>query len=138
MTSCWPARNPNRGHASRTPVAPTAVAPLSVVRSALSACWSITVARSANEVVITNVFVYLSVWPAVSWIAAVVVCLPTVMRNSGIVFGTMKAPSSVIRRIAAPPAPLLTVSLGSRRRGSVRSGVSDEDCRILPSMICGR
>ncbi len=60
------------GIASRRPVAPTAVAPLSVVRSALSACWSITVARSANEVVTTNVFVYLSVWPAVSWSAAVV------------------------------------------------------------------
>jgi hypothetical protein len=49
----------------------------------------------------------------------------------------MNAPSSVMRRIAAPPAPLATVSLASRRRGSVRSGVSVCDCRILPSTICG-
>ena len=105
-TSCWPARNPN-GLASRRPVAPTACAPFSVVRSALSAYWSITVARSANEVVTTNVFVYLAVLPAASWSEAVCVCLPTVSRLSGSVFGTMNSPSIVIRRGAAPPAPLL-------------------------------
>ena len=114
-----------------------ACAPLSVLRSALSAYWSITVARSANDVVTTNVFVYLDVCPAVSWSETVCVCLPTVSRLSGSVFGTMNSPSIVIRRGAAPPAPLLTVSLGSRRRGSVRSGVSDCDCMILPSTICG-
>ena len=96
-TISWPARNPI-GLASRRPVAPTACAPLSVVRSALSAYWSITVARSANEVVTTNVFVYLAVLPAASWSEAVWVCLPTVSRLSGSVFGTMNAPSSVIRR----------------------------------------
>ena len=139
MTSCWPARKPN-GTCSRTPVAPTAVAPLSVVRSALSASWSITVARSANEVVTANVFVYLAALPAVSCTDTACVCLPTVSRLSATVFGTMNWPSSSIRRIAAPPAPpapLATVSLASRRRGSVRSGVSVWDCRILPSTIDG-
>jgi len=39
------------------------VAPLSVVRRALASSMSITVARSANEVVTTNVFVYFDVLP---------------------------------------------------------------------------
>ena len=85
----------------------------------------------------TNVFVDFSALPAVSCSATVVVCLPTVRRFSGSVFGITVTPSIVILRGAEPPAPLATVSVGSFRRGSVRSGVSDCDCRILPSMTCG-
>ena len=135
--SCWPARTPT-GTCRRRPVAPMACAPLSVVRaSALSACMLMTVPRSSNEVVTTNVLTYLDVLPAVSWSEAVCVCLPTVSLKRSTVLGTMNSPSSVMRRIAAPPAPLETVSVASRKRGSVRSGVSVCDWRILPSTICG-
>jgi hypothetical protein len=64
--------------------------------------------------------------------------LPTVSLFSGNVLGTMNWPSSVIRRGAAPPAPFETVSVASRRRGSVRSGVSVCDWRIMPPTIDGR
>ena len=64
-------------------------------------------------------------------------CLPAVSGSAATVFGMICAPSSVIRRGAEPPAPLVTVSVGSRRRGSVRSGVSVCDWRILPSTTCG-
>jgi hypothetical protein len=53
------------------------------------------------------------------------------------VAGITCSPSTVIRRIAAPPAPLATVSVASRRRGSVRSGVRVRDCMTFPSTIDG-
>ena len=127
MTIFCPARKPN-GVCRRSPVAPTAEAPLSVVRSALSAYWSMTVARSANDVVTTNVFVYLATLPATSCSATACECRPTVSVLSDSGFGMTCSPSTSIRRIAAPPAPLATVSVASRRRGSVRSGVRVLDC----------
>src|SRR5262245_42445998 len=48
MRMVWPTRKPN-GFDSRRPVASTAVAPLSVVDSALFAYWVSTASRSANE-----------------------------------------------------------------------------------------
>jgi len=48
------------------PSAPTVVAALSVVERALFASWSITVDRSANEVVTTNVFTYFDTLAALS------------------------------------------------------------------------
>ena len=87
-TRVWPSRKPNRvASAKRRPIAPAAVAPFSVVRSALFAYWSITVDRSANDVVTTKVFVYFAALPAVSCSATDWVCLPTVSVFSGSAFG---------------------------------------------------
>ena len=136
ITRVCPARKPN-GVCRRRAVAPTTEAPLSVVRRALSAYWSITVARSANEVVTSNVLVYLATLPAASCSPTACVWRPTVrvLRGSG--FGMTCSPSTSIRRMAAPPAPLATVSVASRRRGSLRSGVSVLDCSTWPSTIDG-
>ncbi len=136
ITIVWPARNPN-GTWSRTPVAPVAVAPLSVVRSAFVSSWPMTVSRSSNEVVTRNVFVYLSALPAESCRAMACVCLPTVSRFRTRGCGITWAPSTSMRRMAEPPEPLAT-SVGSRRRGSVRVGVIVCDCRIMLSTICGQ
>src|SRR3954468_21790342 len=136
MTTCWPGRSPH-GAANRRPAAPTAVAVLSVVVRALFASWSITVERSANEVVTANTFVYFDVLPPLSWSDAVSVCLPTVSVLSDSAFGITCVPSTVIRRGDDPPAPLETVSVGSFRRGSAKIGVRICDWRILPSTTCG-
>ena len=136
MTSCWPARKPN-GTCSRTPGRADggrAVErrPQRVVGELVDDRRQVGERGRDRE----RVRVLGRVAGGVLQDTACV-CLPTVSRLSATVFGTMNWPSSSIRRIAAPPAPLATVSLASRRRGSVRSGVSVWDCRILPSTIDG-
>ncbi len=96
-----------------------------------------TVDRSANEVVTTNVLMTLDTLAAVSCSDTDVLCLPTVSVFTGIAFAIMSVPSSDIIRGAEPPAPLETVSVGSCRRGSAKIGSSVEDCMILPSTTCG-
>ena len=106
--SVWPGAEAERAWRAAGRSRRRAVAPLSVVRSALSAYWSITVARSANEVVTTKLARVLDPvagrCPGRSGSAV----RPAVSRFSGGRFGTECTPSSVHapeRRAAGAVAP---------------------------------